>query len=453
MKTMRNRVITLYIPFLLGCVFIIGSLQCAMLHLEKIIPSFSPLLFPTLTIFLLVFHLFMSCFMIMKYWCDRTRLYLVPIAFAFVGSAIMMVGTLASFPGWLDLYHFASVNYNDAMIFFLFRHLMMATLFLLSAFLFRLRRETVRPHFQQLVIFFIFLFTVGMLISAWLYSSHSPFLSMDLVDNENKQFMILWQKTYNMVLIALWCVTLAVLMSITRLRNLFWMSGNFLCISYIAALVILLFAGHTEGYTWYTSRLFETLATLMMIFVLLCDVFRLYRLSNARYQQSYQNSIRDALTRLYNRSYFYDTLTHSLKSASENKPVSVIVSDLDRFKRINDTYGHLQGDNVLQFVAQLLMDSVRPEDIAARIGGEEFVLLLQNTGSADAQQVAERIRLSLSAYDTESSHGQLPESITISMGVYTATTSDVSAEACVGWADQAMYQAKESGRNRVVVWQ
>lgn len=130
----------------------------------------------------------------------------------------------------------------------------------------------------------------------------------------------------------------------------------------------------------------------------------------------------------------------------------MIVSDLDRFKRINDTYGHLQGDKVLQFVAQLLMDSVRPEDVAARIGGEEFVLLLQNTCAADAREVAERIRVTLSGFDQESSHGQLPEPITISMGVYTATMSDDSAEACVGWADRAMYQAKETGRNRVVVY-
>lgn len=183
---MRNRVIKLYMPFLLGCILFIGTLQCAMLHLEKIIPSFSPLLFPMLTIFLLVFHSFMSCFMIMKYWCDRTRLYLVPIAFAFGGSALMMLGTLASFPGWLALYHFSSVNYNDAMIFFLFRHLMMATLFLLSALLFTLRRKTVRPQLQLLTIVFIFLFTAGMLISAWLYSSHAAHLSLDLVDNENQ---------------------------------------------------------------------------------------------------------------------------------------------------------------------------------------------------------------------------------------------------------------------------
>jgi hypothetical protein len=100
--------------------------------------SFS-LLFPTLTIFLLVFHLFIACFMAMKYWCDRKRLYLVAIAFAFAGSALLMVGTLSSFPAWLDLYQFNVVNYNDAMIFYMFRHLLMAVLFIVAAILYTTR--------------------------------------------------------------------------------------------------------------------------------------------------------------------------------------------------------------------------------------------------------------------------------------------------------------------------
>src|SRR5690606_41011657 len=125
----------------------------------------------------------------------------------------------------------------------------------------------------------------------------------------------------------------------------------------------------------------------------------------------------------------------------------------DYFKRINDNYGHLQGDKVLQFVANLLMDSVRPQDITARIGGEEFVLLLSNTHSEAARLVAERIRLSLSSFDRLTTEGMLPEPITISMGIYTATTLPVTAEECVERADKAMYEAKEAGRNRVVVYQ
>lgn len=441
-----------YFLFPFGCIAVISLLQSLFLKLVDWVPSFSPLLFPTLTIFLLVFHLFIACFMAMKYWCDRKRLYLVAIAFAFAGSALLMVGTLSCFPAWLDLYQFNVVNYNDAMIFYMFRHLLMAVLIVMSALLYTLRNHPLSRIAHIFVVACIFLFTFCTVALAWFYSSHSPLLSLDLVDNETRQFMVLWSQAINIILIILWVVAFLTLMTTTRVRNLFWVGGNFLSVCYIVTLAMLLYGGHAEDVAWYRARLFETVATLLIIFVLLYDVFNLYRESHLKYQQSYQNSIRDPLTRLYNRSYFYESLSQALHHAKENRPVSVIVSDLDRFKRINDCYGHIQGDKVLQFVANLLMDSVRPQDIAARIGGEEFVLMLGNTPSEAALQVAERIRLKLSSVDKASSEGQLPEPITISMGVFTADSPEITAERCVECADKAMYQAKETGRNRVVVF-
>ena len=448
-RYIKNR----YISFCLGCIIVVGVLQGLFLKLAEAVPSFSPLLFPTLTIFLLVFHLFIACFMAMKYWCDRKRLYLVAIAFAFTGSALLMAGTLSCFPAWLDLYQFSIINYNDAMIFFMFRHLLMAVLIFTSALLYAMRDRPFSRMTHVAIVVGMFLFTAGMVTLAWFYSSHSALFTLDLVDNETRQFMVLWSQVINISLIILWIVVLTTLMIITRVRNLFWISGNFLCICYITTLIMLLLGGHAEDIDWYRSRLFETVATLLIIFVLLYDVFNLYRDSHLKYQQSYQNSIRDPLTRLYNRSYFYDALNQAIDNANASRPVSVIVSDLDRFKRINDCYGHLQGDKVLQFVAHLLMDSVRPQDIAARIGGEEFVLMLANTPSDAARQVAERIRLNLSSFDKASSEGQLPEPITISMGVFTTTSPNITAEECVESADKAMYEAKETGRNRVVVFQ
>lgn len=363
-----------------------------------------------------------------------------------------MVGTLSSFPAWLDLYQFNEANYNDAMIFYMFRHLLMAVLMMASVLLYTFRASPLARSAHIGIVAGSTLFTGCMLGLAWFYSSHSTMLTLDLVDNETRKFMVLWSQTINIILVILWVITLITLMAVTRIKNLFWIGGNFLCVCYVVTLLMLLLGGHAEDVSWYRARLFETVATLMIIFILLSDVFNLYRDSHVKYQQSYQNSIRDPLTRLYNRSYFYDSLNYALGSATEAHPVSVVVSDLDRFKRINDCYGHLQGDKVLQFVSNLLTDSVRPQDIAARIGGEEFVLMLTNTPSDAALLVAERIRLKLSGFDKASSGGHLPEPITISMGVFTATSPETSAETCVESADKAMYEAKETGRNRVVVF-
>ncbi|MBN0698289.1 GGDEF domain-containing protein, partial [Pseudomonas aeruginosa] len=109
-----------------------------------------------------------------------------------------------------------------------------------------------------------------------------------------------------------------------------------------------------------------------------------------KYVHSYQNSIRDPLTRLYNRSFFYDTLNQQLAKVNAQHPLSVLISDLDHFKRINDSYGHVAGDKVIQFAASVLESHSRVDDAAARIGGEEFALLLVNTGEKEAQAIAER---------------------------------------------------------------
>ena len=436
-----------YISFCFGCLVVIGILQALFSKVVEWVPTFSPLLFPTLTIFLLVFHLFIACFMAMKYWCDKRRLYLIAFAFAFAGSALLMVGTLSSFPAWLNLYQFNVVNYNDAMIYFMFRHFLMAVLFIVAAILYPTRDYPFSRLAHISIVSGAFLFTACVVGLAWIYSSHSPFLSIDLVDNETRQFMVLWSQSINISLIVFWVVSLVTLMFVTRVRNLFWVGGNFLCVCYIVTLAMLLVGGHAEDISWYRARLFETVATLMIIFVLLYDVFMLYRDSHLKYQQSYQNSIRDPLTRLYNRSYFYESLNQALDMAKPSRPVSVIVSDLDRFKRINDNYGHIAGDKVIQFAASVLDSHSRKDDAAARIGGEEFALLLVNTAEDEAQAIAERIRLAVSAEQTP-----LPERMTISMGVYTTHDGSVTAEECVQRADEAMYEAKNNGRNQVIVW-
>lgn len=418
------------------------------------VPSIAPILFPTLTIFLMVFHTMIAVFMVMKYLCDKRRLYLMPIACAFASSALLMLGTLKSYPDWFLCGGVNIANYNDALIFYVFRNILMALLFMTAVILyaFKLREmHTRKIHF--FILSGIVIFCACIMELAWLYSSNDPLLSVAFIDNLTFKYTDVWQGIISWILFGLWGITLFTILITTQLRNIFWYSGAFFCACYIFTLFVLMTGKDTASYSWYQARLFETISTLFLIFVLFCDVFTLYRQSNAKYHDSYQNSIRDPLTRLYNRSYFYDSFTALLPTIADGQPVSVIVSDLDHFKRINDKYGHLQGDKVIQFVAKVLQDSVRQNDVAARIGGEEFALLLVNTSPEVARTIAERIRLAISQHNAESSHAQLPESITISMGVFTAVDLSVPVEECVRRADEAMYRAKAAGRNRVMVWE
>ena len=195
---------------------------------------------------------------------------------------LLMVGTLASFPAWLDLYQFNEANYNDAMIFYMFRHFLMAVLMIVAALLYTLRNSALSRSAHVGIVVGASLFTGCMLGLALFYSSHSTLLTLDLVDNETRQFMVLWSQAINIILIVLWVVTLITLLAITRVRNLFWVGGNFLCVCYIVTLLMLLLGGHAEDISWYRARLFETVATLMIIFILLSDVFNLYRDSHVK---------------------------------------------------------------------------------------------------------------------------------------------------------------------------
>ncbi len=130
-----------------------------------------------------------------------------------------------------------------------------------------------------------------------------------------------------------------------------------------------------------------------------------------------------------------------------NRPLSIVMIDVDHFKSINDTHGHATGDHVLQNVGHICSDTLRDSDVLGRIGGEEFILLLPDTPKANAEQVAERMRARLA--NTPIKHGDLELTITASFGVASFTSNDGTLEEIIERADNAMYAAKNAGRNQV----
>ena len=164
----------------------------------------------------------------------------------------------------------------------------------------------------------------------------------------------------------------------------------------------------------------------------------------------------DGLTGLMNRRAFDTTLAEELERTARNRlPLSLLLLDVDRFKAYNDGYGHQAGDEALKAVAKTLNAALlRPRDVAARYGGEEFAAILPDTDEASAAVVAERVRQMLA--DRELPHVMSEYGIlTISAGVATYDGSEVkrSVSQLIGRADEALYRAKESGRNRAVSWQ
>jgi diguanylate cyclase (GGDEF)-like protein len=158
---------------------------------------------------------------------------------------------------------------------------------------------------------------------------------------------------------------------------------------------------------------------------------------------------RDALTGLYNRRYVNERLPALLSEAiAQRTPLSLAILDLDHFKRINDTLSHSTGDTVLQEVSRLLSESVSGPMILARIGGEEFLLLLPGMGAQEAADCCERLRLRIRAHAWEPVTGTLP--VTTSIGVTTTAEGRASSSTLLSLADRNLYTAKREGRDRVV---
>ncbi|MBT6610593.1 MAG: diguanylate cyclase [Deltaproteobacteria bacterium] len=163
-------------------------------------------------------------------------------------------------------------------------------------------------------------------------------------------------------------------------------------------------------------------------------------------------AIRDPLTGLFNRRYLEESLEREISKAKRQKiPLGLIMLDADHFKDFNDVYGHIAGDIVLKHLSTLLVKNSRKEDIACRFGGEEFVLVLPGTDEIVAKKRAEDLRLIVET-GKPILHGkkELPN-ITISLGIALLPEHGKTAIGLVTAADQALYQAKREGRNRVVV--
>jgi diguanylate cyclase (GGDEF)-like protein len=162
-----------------------------------------------------------------------------------------------------------------------------------------------------------------------------------------------------------------------------------------------------------------------------------------------EESIRDPLTRLYNRRYMEDALQREFAHATrDGYPVSIIMADIDHFKKVNDTHGHSAGDEVLEQLSQLFMANFRAEDIVCRYGGEEFLIVMPETSAETAFMRIDGLRKVLETTPLKLSGLELQITLSAGIAVYPAEGSTI--DQIVQKADQAMYQAKREGRNRVI---
>ena len=188
------------------------------------------------------------------------------------------------------------------------------------------------------------------------------------------------------------------------------------------------------------NRMLATAATLLGVSLRNADLFRAVR----------DSSLKDALTGCFNRKHGLEVLDTELRRARRSKlPVSLIMFDIDRFKSINDRYGHLCGDEVLAATGRCMQEVLRGSDMKCRYGGEEFLVILPDTPVEGALRVADTLRRELA--DRRIVWSTLTVNITASFGVAVARPAEIDVTAFIGRADMALYRAKEEGRNCVIL--
>ena len=203
----------------------------------------------------------------------------------------------------------------------------------------------------------------------------------------------------------------------------------------------------SADWVWVTGSLLLSINALLIVF----GVGVLVTMKNEKHAIELETlSWQDSLTGLGNRREFDDKFRTELSRANrQNLPLSLGLVDLDRFKHINDAWGHQVGDGVLQGVGKMLKASSREYDIACRIGGEEFALILPNTKSDDAAAIMERLRKQIESNDFLVEGERL--NVTTSIGVASNQVNETDESDLFKLADEALYRAKKEGRNRVIV--
>jgi diguanylate cyclase (GGDEF)-like protein len=188
----------------------------------------------------------------------------------------------------------------------------------------------------------------------------------------------------------------------------------------------------------HTRSILSAAAALLAVSLKNAELFREVR----------DNSVRDPLTGCYRRMHALEVLENEMRRARRSQlPISAIMFDVDHFKSINDTQGHLAGDAVLVAIGTRMRSVLRGSDLKCRYGGEEFLIVLPDTPIEGARRVAESLRRDLEAHPVRWGQGEIR--ITASFGVATNQPGEIDALTLVSRADAALYGAKESGRNCV----
>lgn len=381
-------------------------------------------------------------FMLFQYLCRKDLTYLMILGMAFLSNDIYFIETIYIVQDLINDSGLIEKRTNDIAIFYYFRQVSFIALFFVSLKSYKATSTVIETKEREpcyIIIALLIMLAIASLSHN--LSSYNANVTIEITSLKADNKTVHWHIGYIYSLIIAWGMVLLYLAVKTKMHGILWKSIALLCCSAILTNVLLLSLDEYSMYIWYVSRGIEVISTLCIISILMYNMFIILK-------REKDSAIKDAMTKIYNRKLFYKALKSSLVKGA----VCIMILDIDKFKRINDTYGHQEGDRVIKSIVDIVNKSIRDSDIFARIGGEEFGILIKCKDNAEVMFVAERIRKNVETETAVPNIYGLKEKMTISIGVYYSKSDDYSADKVVSYADAALYEAKNSGRNKVVYY-
>jgi len=373
------------------------------------------------------------------------------LALAYVGAALIATEYILAFPHAFAE-HFLGAGPQSAIWLYLIGHVFFTTYIVLFALWEPLCRRL--PTFAKgngvpmLTVITVLVPLIALIVTVG-YADELPIAIV------GRHVTALWSRTAIPALLCYQVLACAILIGVTRLRTAvhLWLTV-ILTVSFSEVVVSNLISGSRFTLGWYLGRAESLLAASVFLVVLFGSVYRILLTLTSTNATLYRQSVSDELTGLLNRRGFNARLEEELRRAQRRgEAVAFLVIDIDDFKRYNDSYGHPAGDAALGIVARVVKTTLRrAADCAARIGGEEFAVLLPETDRAGAAAVAQRIRRGVERVGILQGAGARHGVLTVSIGV--ASTEERAAQDGLDLmrrSDRALYQAKSEGRNCIHV--
>ncbi|EJS0368274.1 GGDEF domain-containing protein [Escherichia coli] len=397
-------------------------------------------------------------FMQLYFIYDRRQFSNCILSLAFLSCLIYFVKTVIIIQQIIEGRLTSSVVQNDIAIYYLFRQMSLCILIFL-ALVNKVSENTKQRNlfskkmtlcislfFVFCFLFFVFcflFFVFGGPIVAHILSSHYESYNLHIAELTNENGQVVWKASYVTIMIFMWLTLLSVNLYFNGLRYDIWNGVTVIAFCAVLYNISLLFMSRYSVSTWYISRTIEVVSKLTVMVIFMCHIFSALRVTK-------NIAHRDPLTNIFNRNYFFNELT--VQSASAKKtPYCVMIMDIDHFKKVNDTWGHPVGDQVIKTVVNIIGKSIRPDDLLARVGGEEFGVLLTDIDTERAKALAERIRENVERLTGDNPEYAIPQKVTISIGAVVTQENALNPNEIYRLADNALYEAKETGRNKVVV--